>query len=200
MAYVYRHIRLDKNEPFYIGIGSDEKYKRAYTNDSRNKLWKSIVSRTDYEVEILFDNITWENACIKEIEFIDLYKRKCDNGILANLSIGGDGGANGFKRNEESVKKGALKRTGYKRTIETKQKISNAKKGIKLSENAKEKIRIRMIGNSYTLGVKLSEEHKNKISKANKGKKKMIVTCNHCGLKGGLPILKRFHFDNCKYK
>jgi hypothetical protein len=22
MAYVYRHIRLDKNEPFYIGIGS----------------------------------------------------------------------------------------------------------------------------------------------------------------------------------
>lgn len=24
MAYVYRHIRLDKNEPFYIGIGKDE--------------------------------------------------------------------------------------------------------------------------------------------------------------------------------
>ena len=31
MAYIYRHIRLDKNEPFYIGIGSDVegKYKRA---------------------------------------------------------------------------------------------------------------------------------------------------------------------------
>ena len=29
MAYVYRHIRLDKNEPFYIGIGSDKEYKRA---------------------------------------------------------------------------------------------------------------------------------------------------------------------------
>lgn len=25
MATVYRHIRLDKNEPFYIGIGKDEK-------------------------------------------------------------------------------------------------------------------------------------------------------------------------------
>lgn len=25
MAIVYRHIRLDKNEPFYIGIGKDEK-------------------------------------------------------------------------------------------------------------------------------------------------------------------------------
>ena len=28
MAVVYRHIRLDKNEPFYIGIG--EKENRAY--------------------------------------------------------------------------------------------------------------------------------------------------------------------------
>ena len=29
MAYLYRHIRLDKNEPFYIGIGSDTNFKRA---------------------------------------------------------------------------------------------------------------------------------------------------------------------------
>ena len=27
MAYLYRHIRLDKNEPFYIGIVSDNVYK-----------------------------------------------------------------------------------------------------------------------------------------------------------------------------
>jgi hypothetical protein len=24
MIYLYRHIRLDKNEPFYIGIGEDK--------------------------------------------------------------------------------------------------------------------------------------------------------------------------------
>jgi hypothetical protein len=29
MAYLYRHIRHDKNEPFYIGIGSDNNYKRS---------------------------------------------------------------------------------------------------------------------------------------------------------------------------
>lgn len=30
MAYVYRHIRLDKNIPFYIGIGlKDYNYKRV---------------------------------------------------------------------------------------------------------------------------------------------------------------------------
>lgn len=31
MAYIYRHIRLDANEPFYIGISkSNTNYKRAF--------------------------------------------------------------------------------------------------------------------------------------------------------------------------
>jgi hypothetical protein len=25
--YLYRHVRLDNNEPFYIGIGTKNKYK-----------------------------------------------------------------------------------------------------------------------------------------------------------------------------
>ena len=47
MAYVYRHIRLDKNEPFYIGIGSDNNYKRAnQTNGGRrNNIWEKIFSK-----------------------------------------------------------------------------------------------------------------------------------------------------------
>ena len=200
MAYVYRHIRLDKNEPFYIGIGSDEKHKRAYTTDSRNKIWKSIVSRTNFEVEIILDNISWEDACKKEIEFIDLYKRKSDNGILANLSIGGEGGASGFKRSIESVKKGALKRVGVKKSEEVRKKMSNSRKGIKISEITKEKFRQRMLGNKYTLGIKLKDEHKKRISEANKGKKKPTTKCPYCGIIGGIPVLKRFHFENCKIK
>ena len=57
MAYVYRHIRLDKNEPFYIGIGSDMTNKRANEKARRSKFWKKIVAKTDYEIEILFDDI-----------------------------------------------------------------------------------------------------------------------------------------------
>lgn len=45
MAYVYRHIRLDKNEPFYIGIGSNETYKRANTIKDRNKIWYDIAAK-----------------------------------------------------------------------------------------------------------------------------------------------------------
>ena len=109
MAYVYRHIRLDKNEPFYIGIGSDSTYKRAnakYKGD-RNKIWYDITAKSEYEVEVLFDDVDWQFACEKEKEFIALYGRK-DNksGILANMTDGGEGVV-GFPmvRTSESIEK-----------------------------------------------------------------------------------------------
>ena len=43
MAYVYKHIRLDNNTVFYIGIGSDKKYKRAHSKCDRNLHWKRII-------------------------------------------------------------------------------------------------------------------------------------------------------------
>jgi hypothetical protein len=78
MAYIYRHIRLDKNEPFYIGIGSDDrgKYNRAYNIKLRSFRWKDIAKYVPYTIEIILDNLTWEDACIKEIELISLYGRK----------------------------------------------------------------------------------------------------------------------------
>lgn len=47
MFYLYRHIRHDKNEPFYIGIGRTRNYERAFRKTSRNKFWKNIVSKTE---------------------------------------------------------------------------------------------------------------------------------------------------------
>lgn len=92
MAYLYRHIRLDKKEVFYIGIGSDKNKYRAKNKKARNQYWKNIVNQTEYNIEILFDNITWEEACRKEIEFIRLYGRK-DKGLgtLVNMTDGGEG-------------------------------------------------------------------------------------------------------------
>lgn len=122
MAYIYRHIRLDTNQPFYIGIGSDKSFKRANEKSRRNKIWNDIVSKSDYEVEILFDDITWEKACEKEIEFISLYGKKNNNtGILANMTDGGEG---------------TLGRC-YRPTEETRLKQSLAKRGRKMSEEAK---------------------------------------------------------------
>ena len=66
MAYVYRHIRLDKNEPFYIGIGSDMTNKRANERARRSELWKKIVAKSDYEIDIMLNDITYEEAKLKE--------------------------------------------------------------------------------------------------------------------------------------
>jgi hypothetical protein len=95
MAYVYRHIRLDKNEPFYIGIGTSKYYNRAYRHKSRSDFWKRVANKGGYEVEILMDNLTWEQACEKEKEFIKLYGRiDLKTGCLVNMTDGGDGAIN----------------------------------------------------------------------------------------------------------
>lgn len=148
MAYVYRHIRIDKNEPFYIGIGSDMTYKRAREKSRRSNLWNKIIAKSDYDVEILLDDITFEEAKNKEIEFIKLYGRiDLGNGTLANLTDGGDGTPNRIF------------------TPEHKRKLSLSQIGKKISEEQKDKLR------KYRLGVPNSAEARAKISKANKGRK-----------------------------
>ena len=92
--YLYRHIRLDTNEPFYIGIGSKGlkwSYHRAFDKGSRNIYWKRIVNKIEYEVQILLESNDYEFIKQKEIEFISLYKRKINKGVLCNLTKGGDG-------------------------------------------------------------------------------------------------------------
>ena len=87
---VYRHIRLDKNVPFYIGIGKD--INRPHNKKDRSNFWKSIINKTTYVVEIIFDNLTKEQAIEKEIEFIELYGRiDLKTGSLCNMTCGGEG-------------------------------------------------------------------------------------------------------------
>jgi len=98
MYFLYRHIRLDKNEPFYIGIGTARSnatnhvgyYGRAYSQANRNRYWRNIVSVTPYDVEILFETDDRKRIEDKEIEMISLYGRKDKGeGSLCNLNSGG---------------------------------------------------------------------------------------------------------------
>lgn len=92
VGYLYRHIRLDKNEVFYVGIGADKNWKRAYSERSRNPHWRNVVNKTKYDVEILFDNMQLDKLKLKEIELIKLYgRRDLGMGSLVNMTDGGDG-------------------------------------------------------------------------------------------------------------
>jgi len=108
MAYVYMHIRHDKDEPFYIGIGkSDSNFYRAHCKRRRNNIWKKIIAKTSYSIKILHEKITWEEACDVEKKLIATYKKKTEGGTLCNISDGGEGGDLGYdvnKKHSETIK------------------------------------------------------------------------------------------------
>ena len=122
-AYVYTHTRLDNNEVFYVGIGTQDKYKRASRVHYRTNYWNNIVKKCGWKVDIVFDNLSWEDACKKEKELILKYGRiDLGTGTLVNLTDGGDGNF------------------GRKASKETRQKMSNKKKGVPLSQKHKDNI------------------------------------------------------------
>ena len=135
MAVVYRHVRLDTNEVFYVGIGNNE--KRAYDKKrSRSNWWKSITNKTDYRVDVLFDNLNWQEACEKEKEFIKLYGRiDLGLGTLVNMTDGGDGSI-GHRNSDDSNKKRSDKLKNRIMTEEHRRKISESLKGHKVSEKS----------------------------------------------------------------
>jgi hypothetical protein len=146
MALVYIHKRLDTNEVFYVGIGKDS--KRAYTKSSRNKHWHSIVKKAGYEVIILFDALSYEEASTKEKELIKQYGRAdLKEGSLVNMIDGGDGTL-GFVQSKEQL-----------------EKLSKIRKGRKLSEDHKKKLI------NYLTGREVSKDTKKKIGDAQRGEK-----------------------------
>lgn len=100
--YLYRHIRIDSIQPFYIGIGTKSKesfrfkkytteYSRAFDKNSRTSRWHSIVNKHGYEVEILLESNKYHFILQKEIELIAIYGRETNKtGILCNVGEGGD--------------------------------------------------------------------------------------------------------------
>ena len=153
--FIYRHIRPDNNEPFYIGLGKYNYtyntynclYNRAYSKSDRNNLWKKIVSKNfgNYEVEILLDELNYEEAVEKEKEFIKLYGRIHNGtGILSNLTDGGEGiTGHSFIHTEEHNRKKSEALMGHPVSEETRRKQSLAKKGKPLSEEHKLKLKNR---------------------------------------------------------
>lgn len=111
---------------------------------------------------------------------------------------------------------------------ETKKRMSESTKGQKHSEKTRKLLselnkgeKHPMYGKSHTLETKVlmskahqgenhhmygkspSDETRNKISESLKGKNKVPkekIVCPHCGTEGGKPVMKRFHFDNCKHQ
>lgn len=184
--YLYRHIRLDKNIPFYIGFGTKpsmcnnyyDEYKRAFSKQ-RNGFWKIIASKSDYSVEIIYEDDDKEIVLRKEIEFIKLYGRiNIWTGTLVNLSAGG------IYRHEWSCasrKKASASKKGVKHTRDSVEKRAAKLRNRPFSEER----RANMVLNHFTKrdgyvsplkGKKKTPEEAERLRTANIGKRLSIRT------------------------
>ena len=179
--YLYRHIRLDKYQPFYIGIGTIYKkdknsinkntlYRRAFSLQKKSNIWKKISNKTEYKVEIMIESNDYNFIKQKEIEFIKLYGRiDLNNGILSNLTNGGEG-TNGVILSDEFKYNCSQRMKGIKFSEETKRKMSESRKGIKCLDETKNKI------SKSNKGKIRSIEIRNKFSESHKGIKMLDIT------------------------
>ncbi len=197
MAYVYQHIRKDTNEIFYVGIGDTANHGRAHSSKARNRHWHFITAKIPYEVVILQDEISWEEACNAEIFLIEKLGRKdLGTGLLVNMTSGGDGLHNpseeirdkirkktkrsliekyGEERAKEIIEKHAEKLRGRKRPEHSKlmkermlNKQNNPMYGKKHTDEFKQSKREEWLLNNP--GKNKSKEHLQKISNSLKGK------------------------------
>jgi len=92
---VYKHIRLDNEQVFYIGIGRED---RPYSKCGRNKDWWYVVDNFGYRVEVIESDLSKVEAVERERYYIKYYGRLDNNsGILVNKNNGGQGAEYGDK-------------------------------------------------------------------------------------------------------
>lgn len=177
MSVVYQHIRKDTNEIFYVGIGSN--IERAY-DKRRKKHWKSIVNKHGYDVVILYEDITWGEACLIEIDLIaKIGRQDLGTGPLVNLTNGGEG-APGRVVSESTRQLSREKQTGRRHSDKTKQKFSEQRKGKKKPDDFGGKIsNLQKERGGFFTGHKHTEESKKKTSEKVAGEKNPFYGKKH---------------------
>ena len=167
---VYKH--TSPNNKVYIGITSrnpETRWKNGYGYSSNKHLTSAIQKYgwDNFQHEILFENLTREEACQKEIDLIKFYdSTNPDKGY--NHSLGGDSGTTGLVVSEEVRQKLRENHAdvsgknnpmyGKHLSDETKRKISEALKGEK----------------SPQYGVVYSEEQRQHLSEASPLRKPVV--------------------------
>lgn len=160
--YLYRHVRLDNGDVFYVGIGTKKdkirssmksEYDRAYCKHRENSIWLKITNKSDYKIEILVESDDYEFIKNKEVEFISLYGRiNTNSGILSNMTDGGEGvkgrvpteewrrNQSNFMKNRPPLKGNLHPNFGKKQTAELVEKRIAPLRGRKKSKESCEKL------------------------------------------------------------
>lgn len=199
--YIYLHVKLLTGEPFYVGKGKcgTNRFKAI---KNRSKWWCNIVEKHGFDIIIIDDNLSPEDACEKEIYWIKRIGRKdLELGNLVNLTDGGEGTngrkvplehrligeKNPFYGKKHTEETGKIIAKANKNRIwkqSSLDKISKSRKGIPIfSEKAKEERRLKMLGNNNPMyGKKHSEEVRKKMRESDRNTTGCIVLNTETGI------------------
>ena len=187
----------------YTGSGTYWKYHlNKHGNDYKTEILRECQSNDELRIWGLYYSNLWN--VVESTEWANLKEETGDaRGKLSKesckkISLAGMGrepwnkGMIGFKAGEQHHF------YGKHRSEEERKNIGEGRKGKGMghhrlhSEATKEKIK-----DARALQI-MTDDTKKKIGDANRGNPKPKLTCPHCGINGGAPQLKRWHFDNCK--
>ena len=177
--YVYMHVNTI-NQKKYIGLTSKIPSKRWGKNGSGYRYNKQPAFNRaiekygwdSFEHVVLFEGLSKEEACEKEIEYIEKYKTQ-DPEFGYNIQPGGQLGNLGLEFSEETKQKISDAHKGKKLSEEHKRKISESCKGHKPGHHTEEGLR-RL--REFNTGKIMSEETKKKISESLTGIKRSPET------------------------
>jgi len=201
-VYIYK--TTFPNGKIYIGQRS-----KSSINDVEYFGSGTIVTRAikkhgtlDLVKEILIDNIDNQDALdLFEVYFqnrnpecfIENGGYNITHGVFGGDTISMHPDRNKIRKHLSKVKKGKkLNLTDKQRT--SMGWASGFMRGRKLSDEHKKKLSLAHKGHFQ------NEEWNNNISKALKGRKQETKQCPHCNKIGSISNMKRWHFDNCKFK
>lgn len=159
------------NNPNKVYIGKTKLSKRREKNH-KDRFGKQILFSVIDEMDTDIKQ-EWKDL---ESYWIEQFKQWGFE--LVNKNKGGGGPethTNSVRQKLREVNLGNTFRRGKSQTEEAKRKISEARKGLKLTQQTKQKM-----------------------SLAHKGIPNKVVTCPHCNTTGGINVMVRWHFNNCK--
>jgi group I intron endonuclease len=188
--YIYQITNLINNK-IYIGVHKTKNMNDNYMGSG--KIIKSAIEKygiENFRKDILEFFGSYEEALNREKEIVNEEFLLRED--VYNLRRGGYGGFDYINNN------GIPKFLGKKHTEETKKKLghpgNNFTKGKFLGNNFNPLLRNK--GNDHPASKPKTEEHKQKLRKANLGVKHNKIKCPHCGKEGGERAIKRWH-KNC---
>lgn len=167
------YIHLIDNKPLYVGEGT---ISRPYDFKQRDPEYRKFLDESDVNVVIVGTHGDKVSACLNE------------QGLIAWVGV-----ENLFNKEKYRYQKcDSYGFEGKRHKLETIVLMKEKRKNQVFSKETCEKIGAKL------RGTKVPEERVRRISESLRSLPRL--TCPYCKKIGGVSNMKRYHFENCKYK